>query len=376
MLARLEAESAQVTVPETPILALERSLSAIRIEEVQAQERLDSYKYPVLTLPSEIVSEIFIHFLPIYPLCPPLTGILSPTLLTRICRQWREISLATPMLWRAISCHYNDIPVERQVQILIIWLRRSRGCPLSIQIDHETRHVPEILAAAIPHLARWDVIKLHLSPSHFPTINCPMPLLRELHLSLEGDPDPDVIAFGEAPQLRTVILEGYATTLSVNLPWTQLASLTLDGVYRSEYVVILPRTPNLRRCKLVIIFEFNDATPPHDITLRYLDSLTLDIEGELTPTHYPDIFLVPALRTLRISEPVLGPSPIDALTSFLSKSGCKPRKVHIGGERSFSRRMYRDAFPTMSLKFSFDDEASEDNLSDCASSHVTDDSQQ
>jgi hypothetical protein len=38
--------------------------------------------------------------------------------------------------------------------------------------------------------------------------------------------------------------------------------------------------------------------------------------------------------------------------------------------------MYRDAFPTMSLKFSFDDEASEDNLSDCASSHVTDDSQQ
>ncbi|KAJ7641164.1 hypothetical protein FB45DRAFT_712335, partial [Roridomyces roridus] len=57
---------------------------------------------PVLTLPNEITSEIFVHFLPPYPVCPPMTGLDSPTSLTHICRQWREIALATPKLWRAI----------------------------------------------------------------------------------------------------------------------------------------------------------------------------------------------------------------------------------------------------------------------------------
>ncbi|KAJ7834594.1 hypothetical protein B0H13DRAFT_1467448, partial [Mycena leptocephala] len=84
---------------DAEILDLERSLFALRNEKALLQHRLDSYKYPVLTLPNEIVSEIFIHFLPIYPFCPPLTGILSPNLLTQICRRWREIALATPGLW-------------------------------------------------------------------------------------------------------------------------------------------------------------------------------------------------------------------------------------------------------------------------------------
>ncbi|KAJ6562466.1 hypothetical protein B0H19DRAFT_1144629 [Mycena capillaripes] len=98
MLADLRAHRARVADLEAKILDLERSLSALRTEKLQVQQRLDSYKYPALTLPNEIVSEIFIHFLPIYPLCPPLTGTLSPTALTQICRQWREIALSTPAL--------------------------------------------------------------------------------------------------------------------------------------------------------------------------------------------------------------------------------------------------------------------------------------
>ncbi|KAK7027863.1 hypothetical protein R3P38DRAFT_3191056 [Favolaschia claudopus] len=37
---------------------------ALQIERIFVKERLDAYKYPVATLPNEIVSEIFIHFLP------------------------------------------------------------------------------------------------------------------------------------------------------------------------------------------------------------------------------------------------------------------------------------------------------------------------
>jgi hypothetical protein len=84
------------------LVDLERSLSVFRTEKTLVQERLHSYRYPVLELPNEIIFEIFIHFLPIYPAWP-FTGLLSPTTLTHICRQWREITLTTPLLWRAIG---------------------------------------------------------------------------------------------------------------------------------------------------------------------------------------------------------------------------------------------------------------------------------
>jgi hypothetical protein len=55
-----------------------------------------------LTLPNEITSEIFIHFLPIYPLRPPLVGILSPTNLTQFVangERWRWPPLRSGGLW-------------------------------------------------------------------------------------------------------------------------------------------------------------------------------------------------------------------------------------------------------------------------------------
>jgi hypothetical protein len=70
--------------------AAERELDRARLADLECSiselqlvlGRLDCYKYPVLTLPNEITTEIFIRFLPIYPSCPQLTGLESPTLLT------------------------------------------------------------------------------------------------------------------------------------------------------------------------------------------------------------------------------------------------------------------------------------------------------
>ncbi|KAJ7719977.1 hypothetical protein B0H14DRAFT_3628667, partial [Mycena olivaceomarginata] len=83
----------------------QRSLPALLSEQKLVPERINSYN-SVLTLPTEITIEIFINFLPTYPLGQPLTGPDSPTTLTRICRDWRDIALVTPGLWRAISLSY------------------------------------------------------------------------------------------------------------------------------------------------------------------------------------------------------------------------------------------------------------------------------
>ncbi|KAJ7762607.1 hypothetical protein B0H16DRAFT_1263925, partial [Mycena metata] len=66
-------------------------------EKITIQRSLDSIVYPVLTLPVEITTEIFVRCLPRYSAYP--SGNVAPMLLGRICRQWRNIACSTPRLW-------------------------------------------------------------------------------------------------------------------------------------------------------------------------------------------------------------------------------------------------------------------------------------
>ncbi|KAJ7935126.1 hypothetical protein B0H13DRAFT_2472932 [Mycena leptocephala] len=331
MLNGLEADRIRIADLEAQILDLERSLSALRNEKVLVQERLDAYKYPVLTLPNEIVSEIFIHFLPVYPLCPPLAGILSPTSLTQICRKWRDIALATPALWRALE---------------------SRCCPLSIHTNEyeEWIHVPEILSTLVPHCARWEHLRLRLL-SHFP--DGPLPLLRHLDLTLEKYSD---LTFPNMPLLRTAVLHNVANS-KIGLPWSQLTSLTLRAIYPDECLSILQQTLNLVHCDVhweadVFRSDSNGARPK--ITFPYLESLTLWNPNDDLVIWHLDTFIVPALRSLTTPERFLGPgsNPIESLASFMSKSGCRLQEVCITGLRTVSGRSFRQAFPSI-RRFSF-----------------------
>ncbi|KAJ7866337.1 hypothetical protein B0H13DRAFT_2670765 [Mycena leptocephala] len=348
MLPGLEADRVRVADPPAQISHLERSLSsALREGKILAQERLDSYKYPVLTLPNEIVSEIFMHFLPNHRF-PPLTGLFSPTLLTHICRRWREIALSTPALWSAIGASYDDgIPLKQKAHIFDIWLKSSQFRPLSLQIIGTD--VAKILGVLVPHRARWEHLELECSSlSHLPVVvEGPMPLLRHLHLELDSFPALAVRAFREVPLLRTVVLNDGAA-LSIILPWAQLTSLTLLSVYPREYVPVLHKTLNLVHCELEVCIDGDDDQPGPDITLPYLESLNLGSPV----TGFLEAFIVPALRSLRIPEEFLGPSPIDSLTGFISKSGCKLEEVQFTGLRSLNEQSYRKAFPSIP-KFSF-----------------------
>ncbi|KAJ6570464.1 hypothetical protein DFH09DRAFT_831302, partial [Mycena vulgaris] len=60
--------------------------------------------YPVLTLPYEITSEVFIKSLPPSPIFTKdfkngPNSFEAPLLLSQICREWRSIAISTPHLW-------------------------------------------------------------------------------------------------------------------------------------------------------------------------------------------------------------------------------------------------------------------------------------
>ncbi|KAJ7187786.1 hypothetical protein C8R46DRAFT_1297 [Mycena filopes] len=304
------------------------------------------------------MSEIFVHFLPTYPDRPPRTGALSPTRLTQICRTWREISLRTPSLWRAIDLSPKvDLSPPRLVQeALDTWVRRSGRCPMAVAFDFEPD--PELsskglLTSIASQRTRLEHLVLHLDHAdRLRPFSGPMPRLRHLDLNFDDYNELEseavlVFSASEAPLLRTVLLTYNPVTVA--LPWAQLTSLTLHYVYPGECSPVLEQTTNLLFCHLDLVSDGDDLAP-NPVTLRHLTSLKLEAASELIP-EYLHTFLVPSLRSLEINEGFLWHDPLQSLTAFMSKSGCNLQEIIIPEKHNISRSAYREAFPLISFSF-------------------------
>ncbi|KAJ7131903.1 hypothetical protein C8R43DRAFT_956861 [Mycena crocata] len=354
---RRAVDRARISELAAQILDLERSIQVLRIEQNQAQKRLDSYKYPVLTLPNEITSEIFVQFLPVFPVPPPLKGPLSPTLLTHICRRWRDIAHATPALWRATSLEFvNPFCDEKDNNILQLWMARSRTYPLSIHIRGYYEGL--CMETLTSHRARWEYLQsTWMSYGALLSLRDPMPSLRHLDISSQYH-FPDPIIVGDAPLLRSVRIVIYVD--NVILPWRQLTSLILISVSPGECTAILRQTALLIHCKLSFISSADDQQP--DIELPFVKSFVL-MQNQQLEAPYLYSLILPALATLRIPEADLGLDPIGGLKSFLVKSGCTLRELHIMGDRTVTQATYRRAFPTIQ-EMSFEEDCDVPSESD------------
>ncbi|KAJ7220748.1 hypothetical protein GGX14DRAFT_339248, partial [Mycena pura] len=93
--AQLRASLEEV---QTAILRQQALLSKLHRRQQELKRRLGLIVYPVLTLPNEIVSRIFVDCLPGHGRVRPSER-MAPLLLARICRCWRDIALGTCELW-------------------------------------------------------------------------------------------------------------------------------------------------------------------------------------------------------------------------------------------------------------------------------------
>ncbi|KAJ6454604.1 hypothetical protein C8R45DRAFT_599654 [Mycena sanguinolenta] len=356
------ADRARIAEIEAQILFLKNSLQALEADRLGAQERLDSYTYPVLTLPNEITSEIFTRFIPAYPSPPPLAGPLSPTTLTHVCHNWRAIALATPALWRAISLPL-DLDENGRLCILQSWLSRSGCSPFSFEMEIWESICDKEFEALVIHCARWEYVTLAVDETAGHTIQAPMPLLRYLDLRVHsyfGVNGPQT-RLREVPRLRSVTLRQSDDLTDDFLPWAQLTSLTLVSRLLDDCTPILRNTVNLVRCHLSLSSGPDPSRPVPEIRLPFLKSLSFtqltdysDDNGEPVVTRFLKRLITPALRTLYIPETILQPDPVDGLGAFISNSGCCLQRLCITGRpRRVHREVYLQAFPNI-LELSFD----------------------
>ncbi|KAJ7075246.1 hypothetical protein B0H15DRAFT_956651 [Mycena belliarum] len=294
--------------------------------------------YPVLTLPPEIILEIFERFLPNYPGFPLVVGPRSPLLLCRICRQWRQIALSTPALWTSILI--KNINSPDQLELLRAWLARSGDLPLSIGIvaTNNGPRCTEILQAALAHCRRWEQAELIVPINIMPLLQAEMPLLRALTIGPVVVPvggDGVVSVFEHAPQLK------------------RLTHLDAVALYPHECAEILAEALNLVHCSFMVLMS-TDEIPvlPAPIPLPYLRHLTL--LSDLSDTSdgdfsYMDLlynFTLPALHTLHLYEPFISTNPLLHLHEFIARSGCSLHELRLEGA-SWPLATYRASFPSI-----------------------------
>ncbi|KAJ7268912.1 hypothetical protein C8J57DRAFT_1468898 [Mycena rebaudengoi] len=339
----------RMTDLDAQILALERALDTVKLERQDLQMRLDIYKYPVLTLPTDITSEIFVHFLPPYPERPPTTGPSSPELLAQICQAWREIALSTPRLWRAIRLRLPTKYPVVALDLLRTWVSRSKNCPLSISLQCSTQLLTvDFIQAIIPHSERWEHIDFMLPIESLQLIEADFPLLRSLTLGptyYAGETDSLVAIspFSNAPLLTQVALSGNFRPSEIQLPWSQLTSISAYALSASECTKILQHSAALREfcCDH---FNVRSRSLLPVAPLRYLHSLKFgDGPGQ---KQLLEALTTPVLQHLTFSDGLSDTIP--HVNALISRSHCTlaSLRIHYTGKADAT---YRAAFPSIPI---------------------------
>ena len=230
-----------------------------------------------------------------------------PWVLARVCSQWREIIVDTPMFWTNIHMDLSRHPYDsRRLETVDTVIRRSKRVPINLRIESE----PDVTPATLTRVARLlfgrqDKIKsLHFRMpfDHFqlmqegikpPTVTMlkrvcidlvPLINLYRSHFQTE------VNAFAAALQLKEFKIACSAGSLQkINLPWSQLESVDLTLTSAGDEVLQCVRhCPNMQT--LTVRGFYKLPTDP-TIVLRHevLRQVTIDEVSMLNHLDLPSL---------------------------------------------------------------------------------------
>ncbi|KAJ6515245.1 hypothetical protein C8R45DRAFT_1205530 [Mycena sanguinolenta] len=262
---------------------------------------------PILTnMSREIMSQIFLHCLPLFSTLHTRYGLLQ---LLQVCRAWRSIALATPGLWANLTFNLGSLSEDflkggELHRFIDDCASRAGTCPFSLVLrgnyyraQGKKGLVPGILERLAP---RIQVLELSISMDEYPQHTLDLPLLQKLtlnaHYCTSSSSDPTsfpIPAFG----------------VHHNFEKLNVAVFYGESLSSRECVNILRSAPSLVECSLI------EPEPEGDIPIVShpgLKTLNL-VDDALT-----EFVRLPGLQHLGISTFDTGLNP--RLLPFISAS--------------------------------------------------------
>ncbi|KAJ7226215.1 hypothetical protein C8J57DRAFT_1586069 [Mycena rebaudengoi] len=305
--AELRANLAAI---KAEIIQHKNELCILEKREREVEERLAHVEYPVLALPPEITSRIFVECLQSHGRVIPSPH-AAPLFLAQICRHWRDIALSTCELWSSI---YVDVESSVPWALFETWFARAKGHPLSLGLFFGIREptpVLEFVCSVSERLRRLELRVSYDTPHQLPSLNASFPLLRHFTSKHTTQAQIEGVLQG-APTLRELRLLGMSTT--PNFPLPSLARLDINpNVPIAEFFVILDRFPRLEHLGCWV----DDAIAYTAKPRSFQQPLSLRLGGTDGATVLNYITL-PNLRSLDLPDYI----DWDIVLAFLSRSRC------------------------------------------------------
>jgi hypothetical protein len=334
--------------PEDPRQALELEISRVEAQIDQLMQKrkslmkaLNDRFSPVLQLPCEVSTEIFMHYVRVP------NEFTTPFQLGHICKAWRDFVWSTPKLWSTVSIVISHLPL---CELLEEWLAHSGLQPLTIDLkfgwyrneydsDEEAevqfdqfKNVMDVLTRVSD---RWHVVNFRLPfrDANYESImrnalQKPLPILTSVSFKdleilediLSSAPQLDEI------QLSSCKLDSYAF-LSRNV-----ARISLSHTSLTEYLKILANIPSLNHCTITAISPIGHKALPvvntTALVANCLESLTICETYHLPASNLLDRITAPSLRELVINA---RPSsfPLPNIISFITRSSCTLQRLSL-----------------------------------------------
>jgi hypothetical protein len=295
---------------------------------------------PLRNLPTEILTLIFMHCLPEESHLS-LTQSKAPMLLTRICRQWREVALDMPILWRRLHLKLKNRRPHQHDSLYHLCLKRSQGHPLSLVIDCYANQMSRLRRIIQPHSSHISSLSIPSIHSTCEVFTIKFPALQELAL----DNTTSRSAITKCIQVLPPTVRSLKVTGSFSLdgdlsaiPTEALARLTHIEVSQCSLggVIRLIR-PSSNLSSLVIHQYTPDPIPATDsaqvLTHTALQSLRILEANKYATSLLPGLFNTLSLPNLRILE-VSGSQawPHEEVKAFLGRSNCPLGDLILGAK--------------------------------------------
>ncbi|KAJ7749702.1 hypothetical protein B0H16DRAFT_1888093 [Mycena metata] len=297
-----------------------------------AKLQLDSVVYPVLTLPGEITSEIFLKCGEADGLAGKPSARRGPLLLLRICRAWTSIALATPALWTdmSIGCYggRNNVTVDTLGQGIDRWFGRAFALPISLHFWGESsewyKYVKTLIDRQASLLGTLSLTDDFDASALGEAIHLPILQSLTLETTLSNALIP---TFRDTPQLREVSFPMglHLGPQNVALPWHQLTRFNGDYLPIVDCLQVLRDCPLLSKCSLGAIREAEHSPAP--VVHRTLEELSIQ-DGSAEIIHFLDL---PALRALTVKRVTIWGA---LFNDFLRRSSGSLRTLTYAGKAS------------------------------------------
>ncbi|KAF8651627.1 hypothetical protein AX16_004668 [Volvariella volvacea WC 439] len=325
-----------------------------------ASESPNTTHFPINDLPAEILSKIFKHATPHYliwdaiePYCW-MPQPLSPTAIGSVCRYWRAITLANPILWSTIETHgttqstisYIRLCLARSGPFCLIDINYTYPGPNAdsqITEDSDLEDVTKVMELLITNISRWRRVKFVFDdPRHYRTLADVPPgsainlVAADINfLARKGASSQGYLkawkVFESAPALRELCLHDPVIARPESLFWNRLTSLNLSHGYGDWVLVNI--IPHLHSVEEITIQVIHPRIHEDTVTLTKLRYLTI-CGGSYSIHAFLHWLRAPSLLHLEMQSL----DPLDPMShhlhDFLARSQCNLQSLRIWGHYS------------------------------------------